>query len=147
MKALSIRQPWAWLIVHGYKPVESRTWRTGYRGLLLIHAAQAFDHEGYLWVRSHTDVGEAMPFINEFKTSGQHRGGIVGQATLYDCTAHPDIPLPGWDGIRGRHGRLSDPRTWFFGPYGLWLRDAAPMPFKPFRGQLGLFNVPEEFIA
>src|SRR5438045_8559495 len=38
MKALSIRQPWAWLIVNGHKPVENRSWSTKYTGKLLIHA-------------------------------------------------------------------------------------------------------------
>jgi hypothetical protein len=35
---LTIRNPWAWAIVHGGKPVENRGWRTAYRGPLLIHA-------------------------------------------------------------------------------------------------------------
>ena len=39
MKILVVRQPWAWLIVHGYKDVENRSWRTHYRGALLIQSA------------------------------------------------------------------------------------------------------------
>ena len=31
MKAISIRQPWAWLVVNGHKDVENRTWRTKHR--------------------------------------------------------------------------------------------------------------------
>ena len=38
MKALSIKQPWAWLIVNGFKDIENRTWRTKIRGEFLIHA-------------------------------------------------------------------------------------------------------------
>ena len=45
MKVLSIRQPWAWAIVAGFKPVENRTWKTGYRGPLLIHAGLREDVE------------------------------------------------------------------------------------------------------
>lgn len=41
MKALSIRQPWAWLIANGYKDIENRSWRTNYRGPVLIHASAA----------------------------------------------------------------------------------------------------------
>ncbi|WP_245839042.1 ASCH domain-containing protein [Yersinia kristensenii] len=41
MKALSIRQPWAWLIVNGYKDIENRTWNTKCRGPVLIHASTA----------------------------------------------------------------------------------------------------------
>jgi hypothetical protein len=39
MKAITVRQPWAWLVVTGKKDIENRTWRTHYRGKLLIHAA------------------------------------------------------------------------------------------------------------
>ena len=38
LPALSIRQPWAELIVRGHKDVENRTWRHSYRGPVLIHA-------------------------------------------------------------------------------------------------------------
>jgi ASCH domain len=43
MKALTIRQPWAELILRGRKPFELRTWRTKYRGPLVIHAAAKID--------------------------------------------------------------------------------------------------------
>jgi|ERR1700758_4475866 hypothetical protein len=37
MKVIVIRQPWAWLIVNGFKDIENRSWRTRYRGPLMIH--------------------------------------------------------------------------------------------------------------
>ena len=40
MKALSIRQPWAWLIVNGYKDIENRTWSTDFRGRVYVHAGR-----------------------------------------------------------------------------------------------------------
>jgi hypothetical protein len=43
MKIISIRQPWAPLIVSGIKDVENRTWRTNYRVLVLIHASLRSD--------------------------------------------------------------------------------------------------------
>lgn len=43
MKVLSIRQPWASLIVKGCKDVENRTWKTDYRGPIAIHASGTFD--------------------------------------------------------------------------------------------------------
>lgn len=46
--ALTVQQPWAWLIVKGYKPIENRTWRTDFRGRLVIHAGKTFDTAGYL---------------------------------------------------------------------------------------------------
>ena len=46
MKAISIKQPWASLIAHGIKDIENRTWRTNYRGRVLIHAG-ASKKEGW----------------------------------------------------------------------------------------------------
>lgn len=128
MKALSIRQPWAWLIVHGYKPVENRTWRTSYRGPLLIHAAQKFDHEGWDWVRAESSFYRSAD-MRQVEAGIRLAGGIIGSAELCDCTDHPQQP---------GGGTLS---PWFFGPHGLWLRDPEPLPFVPLRGQLGLFEV------
>ena len=42
MKAISIKQPWASLIAHGIKDIENRTWKTNYRGKILIHASASW---------------------------------------------------------------------------------------------------------
>ena len=47
VKIISVRQPWAWLIVAGHKDIENRTWRTSYRGRLLIHASLATEPEDF----------------------------------------------------------------------------------------------------
>ena len=115
MKALSLRQPWAWLVVAGYKDVENRTWATRFRGMFLIHASKTFDHVGYKRVLHEMNL--ALPDPGEFE-----RGGIVGLAELVDCVTQHDSP-------------------WFWGPYGFVLRKARPLPFQPLRGMLGLFPV------
>ena len=43
MKAIVIKQPWAWAIIVGHKKIENRTWQTSYRGDLLIVAGKATD--------------------------------------------------------------------------------------------------------
>ena len=45
VKTLTIREPWASLIVNGYKEYEFRSWKTNYRGKILIHAGIGFDKE------------------------------------------------------------------------------------------------------
>ena len=45
MKVLTIKQPWATLIMQGYKRFEFRSWQTKYRGDLLIHAEKGMDKE------------------------------------------------------------------------------------------------------
>ena len=86
MKAILIRQPWAWLIVQGYKDVETRTWSTKYRGPILIHAAKtlnpAFDELCQV-LREEFDI-EVPP------RKQLPRGGIVGQATIVDCVIEYD---------------------------------------------------------
>jgi hypothetical protein len=116
MKALSLKQPWAYLIFHG-KDVENRKWATKYRGPLLIHASLNYDEEGDSWVRQYFPEIE-IP-------SNLPRGSIVGKVDLVDCvTKHTS--------------------RWFFGPYGFVLSN--PIEYiKPviYKGQLGLFNVEE----
>jgi hypothetical protein len=119
VKALSLRQPWAWLVAAGHKDVENRTWATHYRGEFLIHAAKTFDHEGY--ERVLREMCPALPAPAEFE-----RGGIVGVAELVDCVTQHNSP-------------------WFWGPYGFVLRDARPLPFHPLRGMLGFFPVARDW--
>lgn len=39
MKTITVKQPWASLIVEGIKDIENRTWKTNFRGRVLVHAA------------------------------------------------------------------------------------------------------------
>lgn len=115
--ALSIRQPWAWLIVNGYKDVENRDWFASYRGRLLIHAGQKFDAEG------HRHVARTFPDVPMPKTEAEfQRGGIVGGVTMVGCV------------------EASDSR-WFTGRFGFMFEQPAPLPFRALRGQLGFFSV------
>lgn len=80
MKVIVIRQPWAWLIVNGYKDIENRTWATRYRGTLLIQASASLPSKAKLadierWVRRR---GVELP--DSFET-----GGIVGMVEIEDC--------------------------------------------------------------
>jgi hypothetical protein len=125
MKALSIRQPWAWLIVRGEKPIENRAWKTNYSGPLCIHAALSFDEAGYRWVkRNFRSI--RMPTPKRFVL-----GAIVGVVDMVGYI----IPS----------GAFHSP--WFTGPYGFEF--GSPKEFEtpiPFRGQLGFFDVPDELV-
>jgi hypothetical protein len=116
MKALSVRQPWSWLIVQGFKDIENRTWQTNFRGTVLIHAGMTMDQEGYEEIRARfPDI--PLPPIEELD-----RGGIVGQCDITDCVSQSDS-------------------TWFSGPYGFVIENAMPLPFRPLPGKLGFFDV------
>ena len=119
MKAISIRQPWAWLIVNGHKDIENRSWKTFLRGTVLVHASKGMTRDDYATAHAHADdQGITLPAFEELE-----RGGIVGQATITDCVDQDASP-------------------WFFGEYGFVLKDAKPLPFQPYKGALGFFNVP-----
>ncbi len=120
LKIISVRQPWAWLIVQGLKNIENRTWATSYRGPLLIHASQKLDMD----VAETRDYfrGTGVKVPRSFET-----GGIVGYVELVDCvTSHPS--------------------GWFNGPYGFVLANARPLPFYALKGRLGLFEVDDAII-
>lgn len=122
MKALSVQQPWAWLIVNGYKPIENRTWRTSYRGPVLIHAPARVDHRATLEVRRAPGGWQGIDIPVDLPT-----GGIVGVATIVDCVT-------------------DYPSRWFDGPFGFVLAQARPLPFVPCRGALGLWTVPDKLM-
>lgn len=71
MKALTIKEPWASLIIEGYKKYEFRSWKTHYRGKILIHAG----------MRLERDMLERVPNYN-LKYS---KGAIIGEAEIVDC--------------------------------------------------------------
>ena len=71
MKVLSIKEPWASLIINGYKEYEFRSWKTKYRGKILIHTSKRMDKKN----------------IERFKCYGLEYkcGAIIGEAELIDC--------------------------------------------------------------
>lgn len=122
-KCISVRQPWAWLIVQGHKPIENRDWKFApkYRGDLLIHAASGMTRTEYDDVQRFLD--DNFPSIKlPPDPMSDMRGGIVGKASLVDVVTESDSP-------------------WFFGRLGFVLAGAHPLPFMPYKGQLGLFDV------
>ena len=121
MKAISIRQPWAWLIVNGYKDIENRTWNTKYRGMVLIHASKGMTRHQYLLVNA---ICESMPSSQRITLppfDQLQRGGIVGYAHITGTTRESESP-------------------WFFGPVGFQLTGAKPLPFLPMKGRLSFFE-------
>ncbi len=99
--ALSIKQPWATLVVHGLKTVEVRRWPTTRRGRILIHAARVPDDRPEGWARI---AGELGPLAKQL-------GGIIGAAELADCVSYRT--LEAFVGDQERH--LNEP-VWYEPP-------------------------------
>lgn len=72
MKVLTIKQPWATLIMQGDKRFEFRSWQTKYRGDLLIHAGKGIDKE-------------AMKRLAKYLPNEIPLGKILGKVILVDC--------------------------------------------------------------
>ena len=72
MKVLTIKQPWATLIMQGNKRFEFRSWQTKYRGELLIHAGKGIDKE-------------AIKRLSKYLPKELPLGKILGKVTLVDC--------------------------------------------------------------
>lgn len=119
MKALSIKQPWAWLIIHGGKDIENRTWHTKLRGRFLVHASQGMTKDEYADAyRFALSIGVRCPRFEDLE-----RGGIVGSVELVDSVDTSSSP-------------------WYVGAKGFVLRDPQPLPFTPLKGRLQFFGVP-----
>lgn len=131
MKALSIRQPWASLIVLGLKDIENRTWATRQRGTVLVHASKGMtrtEHEDAIdfalnaipQMKGHAFAGKTLGELG-FAFDALPRGGIIGSVVIVDCVTYSESP-------------------WYVGEYGFVLRNPKPLPFTPLKGALGFFE-------
>lgn len=113
-RCLTVRQPWAWLIIAGHKDIENRAWTTGHRGPLAIHAGLDVDDAGVEFARS---LGIEVPSRSQCR-----RGSVIGLVDLVDIRPSSSP----WARDKHEHWWLANPR-----------------PIVPFgaRGQLGLWSV------
>lgn len=121
--ALSVRQPWAWAILHGGKDVENRTARAvtlgGMRpGRIAVHAARGMTRDEYEGAREFmARIGVDCPRPDQLV-----RGAIIGAVDVVDIVRRSASP-------------------WFFGPRALVLDHPAFLPRPvPAAGQLGYFR-------
>lgn len=124
MKAISIRQPEAWLIVNGHKDVENRSKPTSKREFVAVHAAlKPMTRDDWAWLRELcTDLDIPVPSAADIRY-----GGVVGVVEITDCVTASDSP-------------------WFDGPYGYVLGGYLATDFLPCKGALGWFDVDVEIV-
>jgi hypothetical protein len=140
VKALSLLQPWATLIVIGAKKVETRTWRTEHRGLIAIHASQKFTTE----LR---ELCLTEPFRSALLAAGIDdadalpRGAIIGTTEIVSVIPTTSIA----HGLAPREHAFGDYRP---GRFGWQLQNAAQLDAPiTCRGLLALWKVPDEIVA
>ena len=95
MKTLSVKQPWAYLICSGIKDIENRTWRTSYRGRVLIHASAKCTMDIRMFLNM---TSQQMDQVYKIADSlGQNFeaikcGAIIGSVEIVDCVVnHPSV--------------------------------------------------------
>ena len=107
-----------WFIVNGIKDIENRSWRTRYRGPLLIQASARKP--------SQREMEDFRVFARKRRVKLPDKfefGGIVGRVQLDDCV----------DKSRSK---------WFEGSIGWVVSKPKKLPFIPLKGRLGLFDPP-----
>jgi hypothetical protein len=122
-KCLSLKQPYAELLVSGKKTIELRSWDTKFRGEFLVHASKKIDKEACK--------------RNKIDPVSLTTGAIIGKAILYDVKYYKNEKLFLRD--KGKHfagTKYSDHR------YGFLVKDATRFS-KPLAvpGKLRFFNV------
>lgn len=134
MKALSIRQPWAWAVAYAGKDIENRSWHMRHRGVLAIHASKSITKIKYeAFVRFWREgLGEeyARLFPDTFLPPSEAltRGAVIALAEAVDCVHESSSP-------------------WFAGPHGLFLQNVRVLRTPVHcRGVLGFFELPSELI-
>lgn len=131
MKTLSIRQPWASLIVKGFKDVENRSWRTSIRGEIAIHASASKTEDDWDDAIITASMIQTITFLEAEKwiieSIGEFdklpRGAILGIVEIIDCKRERTSP-------------------WHFEEnWGFYLQN--PKEFKepiPTKGKLGFWD-------
>jgi predicted transcriptional regulator len=117
MKALSLKQPFAELVVSGEKTIELRNWNTKFRGKFLIHASKKPDKQA----------------MSEFGFEELPLGVIVGEAELVEVKHY----LNAKEHKKDKDKHLADDG---WGNYGFVLKDAKRIEPISAKGQLGFWN-------
>jgi len=127
-KVLSVKQPWLSAIEVGMKIVDVRTWKTDYRGPVLLHASKEYDYTG------EKALGEERMAV--LRKHGIRRGGIVARATLEAM-----IPYLTKDMFGRQHSAHLNPAEWWQKDTVGWVfSNVEPVQFIAVNGQLGLWD-------
>lgn len=133
--ALSVRQPWAALLVLGLKTVEVRTWPARRRGRVFLHAAKLPDDRPEGW---------ALLTTPELRALATLRGGLIGVGELADCVGYATADSFAADAHRHRNAA-----EWYRpdGLYGFVFAGVRLIPFRECPGQTFFFGVEPDLIG
>lgn len=137
MKAITILQPWASLVMCELKHYETRSWSTRYEGELLIHAGKGVSRDGrWLWERLQERRWLGVGGLPDCKFNDLPRGVILGRVHLVGCFDTSRVRQAFSDrSIEAGLGDYSDGRF-------AWLLDVRKVFAQPIpaAGMLGLWE-------
>ena len=119
MKALSLKQPWAELILQGKKTIELRRWNTNFRGEFYVHASGNIDEEQ----------------MGKYNLKDLPRQALVGIATLVDVKNYKDEG----EFLKDKNKHLALDIKW--GKHGFILTNVQRINPIKFKGSLNFFEV------
>src|SRR5882724_8098012 len=127
--ALYVRQPWAHAILRGGKTIENRSWPTGLRGTIALHAGRTMDPNDIdTFFRFIEDRGLSGAWVARGTVESLPRGAIVGVVDIIDCVRASASP-------------------WFEGPYGFVLANPRAITPIPFRGSQKFFDLSVDVVS
>jgi hypothetical protein len=141
MKAITLQQPFATLLVLGAKSIETRSWSTTHRGPLAVHASGTFPPRARALCRKEP-FRRRLARVGIADWSELPLGALLGTVRLLECRRVEEIDLD----------RLAEEEL-SFGDYGegrwAWFVDSpAPLPGPiPWKGQLGVFDIADVLLA
>lgn len=150
MKALTVRQPWAWAIVFGGKDVENRTWLPKYRGPLAIHAAAAASQRG---LRSPLVAVARSTYRADRGAHGRDRLRGTGALTLSALIGTVELvhahraELGCCESEWAEYEYHAADQRRRVGITHLVLENPVPIEPIPCRGRLGMWPVPDDLAA
>ncbi len=133
MKVLSLTEPWATLIKEKKKFVETRSWRTSYRGELYIHASATKISKECLENKEFMKLVEGIPL---------NYGNIICKCRLVDCVYMTEEYV--------REMKIENPQEYLCGEYAVgryaWILEDIEVLNKPIpvKGHLGIWNYHED---
>lgn len=133
IKALTIKQPWAGLLVLGIKKNETRGWRTNFRGKLAIHSSKDIDQAGLRVLQHLVDhLPDFSPGSFNYKTCTV-TGSLLGTVEMTDCiSTNSQHPVTAFEAYLGNY----DEDRYF---WTMRNPDVFPNPI-PIKGKLNLWN-------
>lgn len=140
MKAITIINPWAWLLAAGIKTHETRSWQTNQRGLFVIHASKRTKLSDDAFAMLFDEMPEVFTQRGVTGLDSLAYGAVIGTASLVECHRTNEI----WTRQSELELNLGD---WSPGRFAWEFTGAYLLPEPiPYRGQQGIWEFPDALL-